>query len=56
MPKGDKYIDLKEYLFASKAPVIKLSFEQIESILHFPLPASAVNHAEAGWSNNNDHS
>lgn len=56
MAKGDKYFKLKEYLLASKETVIKLNFAQIEQILRFPLPASAVNHSEAWWSNNSDHS
>lgn len=56
MSKGDKYIGLKEYLLSSEEPVIKLSFAQIESIIHFPLPESAIIHAEAWWSNNYDHS
>lgn len=56
MPKGDKYIALKKYLVAAKAPIIKLTFAQIETIIQASLPASATNHAEAWWSNNYDHS
>lgn len=49
MPKGDKYIALKKFLVAAKKPVIKLTFLQIETIIHASLPASATNHAEAWW-------
>ncbi len=56
MPKGDKYLGLKNYLVKLGAPMIKLTFEQIESIIHDKLPNSASEHAEAWWSNNIDHS
>ena len=56
MPKGDKYILLKEFLGKSKQPMISLSFAQIEQIIHNRLPLSATKHAETWWSNNKDHS
>lgn len=56
MPKGDKYIGLKNHLQQSQQPMVKLSFEEIEQIIGNTLPPSATNHAEAWWSNNEDHS
>lgn len=56
MPKGDKYLDLKKYLENSGKAMIKLSFEEIESIIHDSLPPSAIKHSEPRWSNNKDHS
>lgn len=56
MPVGDKYIALKNYLARSQAPLITLTFAQIEEIIGFELPESATKHAEAWWSNNRDHS
>lgn len=56
MPKGDKYILLKEFLKKSKQPIIQLSFEQIEQITHNKLPLSAKKYSEPWWSNNRDHS
>ena len=46
-----KYDPLKHYLEAAGAPVVELSFVQIEHILGSALPASARKHA-AWWSNN----
>jgi len=40
MPKGDKYLGLKSFLEKSGQPMIRLSFEEIEHIIHdqlFPL-------------------
>jgi len=56
MPKGDKYLNLRRFLEKSSSPQISLSYEQIEQILQFKLPASAHKHSEAWWSNNRDHS
>lgn len=56
MPKGDKYIKLKKFLLDSDAPMIKLTYKQIEKIICASLPESASKHAEAWWSNNKDHS
>lgn len=56
MPKGDKYIGLKKFLKDSEKSTIKLSFEEIEHIIHDNLPPSAYKHSEAWWSNNKDHS
>ena len=56
MPKGDKYVALKNYLQKSNQPIVKLTFEQIEKIIGDSLPNSAMTHAESWWSNNADHS
>jgi hypothetical protein len=56
MPKGDKYLGLKKFLEKSGQPMIKLSFDGIEHIIHDRLPPSASEHSEAWWSNNKDHS
>ena len=56
MPKGDKYFALKKFLEKSGQPIIKLSFEEIESIINNRLPLSASKYAEPWWSNNKDHS
>lgn len=56
MPKGDKYVGLQKFLDKSGQPMIKLSFEEIENIIHDSLPPSAYKYSEAWWSNNNDHS
>ncbi len=55
MPKGDKYIDLKNFLINSNQPIIKLSFDNIENILKFELPPSAHIRKE-WWSNSYSHS
>lgn len=56
MPKGDKYIKLKEYLEKNNLPMITLTFSDIEKIVHFKLPQSAYEYSEQWWSNNYDHS
>lgn len=56
MSKGDKYLELKKFLAKSGQPIIKLSFKQIETIIHDTLPPSASKYSEAWWSNNKDHS
>lgn len=56
MPKGDKYLGLNKYLVEVGSSTIKLTFEEIENIIHATLPPSASKHAEAWWSNNIDHS
>lgn len=47
---GDKYIRLTNYLKTSNENCVDLSFSEIESILGFPLNASARKH-RAQWSN-----
>lgn len=56
MPKGDKYIGLKRYLQGTVAPIVTISFKEIEKIIDNTLPKSAYAYAEAWWSNNYDHS
>ncbi|WP_337982728.1 DUF7662 domain-containing protein [Lysinibacillus sp. C5.1] len=56
MVKGDKYKKLFQYLKGRNSGEVRLTFEQIETLLGFKLPPSAYNHAEAWWSNNYDHS
>jgi hypothetical protein len=56
MPKGDKYLNLKIFLQKSGQPIIKITFEEIECIIHDSLPPSASKHSEPWWSNNKDHS
>jgi hypothetical protein len=56
MPKGDKYLGLRNYLEESGATEIQLTFDEIEKINHHKLPPSAFNHSESWWSNNRDHS
>ena len=56
MPKGDKYIELKNFLINSNQSIVTLSFSKIEKIIKTTLPKSAYNNAEAWWSNNADHS
>jgi hypothetical protein len=46
-----KYQPLQDYLKASKADTIHLSFEEIEAILGFKLPPSSHKY-RAWWSNN----
>jgi hypothetical protein len=43
MPKGDKYLELKELLEKSGQPIIKLSFKDVERIIQDRLPPSAYN-------------
>lgn len=50
MPKGDKYINLKNFLVNSNQPVIKLSFEEIEKIIDSELPKTACNNG-TWWAN-----
>lgn len=54
MPRGDKYLGLKYFLQKVNQPMVRLTFEQVESIIGKPLPASAIKYAEAWWSNNKD--
>lgn len=49
MPKGDKYINLTNYLLQSKCDSIEMTFKQIEAIVG-TLPNSAYKH-QALWSN-----
>ncbi len=56
LAKGDKYIGLKRYLENLGAPMVILSFKDIENIIKNTLPNSAYVHAETWWSNNYDHS
>lgn len=41
MPKGDKYINLTNYLKNNKDNNLELAFREIETILGFKLPTSA---------------
>ncbi|GKX29057.1 hypothetical protein SH1V18_15370 [Vallitalea longa] len=56
MAKGDKYIGLKRYLQSSTAPIVTLSFNDIEQIIGNILPKSAYVHAEVWWANDYTHS
>lgn len=56
MAKGDKYIDLKNYLKGLNKEKIELSFEEIEKIVSFKLPASAYNPTYSWWGNDKEHS
>lgn len=56
MAKGDKYIGLKRYLQSSTAPIVTLSFNDIEQIIGNTLPKSAYVHAEVWWANDYTHS
>ncbi|MDE6752612.1 MAG: hypothetical protein K2J59_07585 [Eubacterium sp.] len=57
MPKGDKYIKLKDFLIRSNQPIVKLLFSDIERIIENKLPASAYNdNALPWWSNDHTHS
>lgn len=55
MSKGDKYYLLKNFLIQSNKSVIKLSFDEIETIIKFELPPSA-HKRNAWWSNSYSHS
>ena len=50
-----KYRFLSDYLFASGEKRVKLTFEEIEGILQFKLPESALVH-RAFWANTTSHS
>ena len=56
MPKGDAYIPLSKYLKESNGELIKLSFQEIETILQKKLPKSAYKHSQPWWSNDYSHS
>lgn len=45
-----KYAPLKEFLVAQNADLVRMSFDEIENVLHLPLPASK--RYPAWWSNN----
>lgn len=55
MPKGDKYIDLTNYLKNNKDNNLELAFREIETILGFKLPTSARLRQE-WWGNDHTHS
>lgn len=56
LPAGSKkYRFLSDFLYESSQPSIKLSYEEIEEILGFSLPNSAIAH-RAFWANTNTHS
>ena len=56
MPTGDKYKGLTMYLRESQVPIVALTFSTIESLLGFPLPASARNGEHSWWGNDRSHS
>lgn len=49
--RGEKYLQLQQYLKLNSLEYITLSFEEIEMILGFKLPNSAYKYS-AWWSNN----
>jgi hypothetical protein len=49
--RGEKYLQLQQFIVTNGSNYITLSFENIEMILGFKLPDSAYKHA-AWWSNN----
>lgn len=55
MPKGDKYIGLKNYLKSKNESLITMSLDAIENQIGDELPASAYKH-RAFWSNTPTHS
>lgn len=56
LPSGSKkYRFLSDYLHESNEPRIKLSYEEIEQILKFKLPDSAITH-RTFWANTTSHS
>lgn len=56
MAKGDKYVELKNYLISSRKPIVILSFDDIKQIIGDTLPKSAYIHAEVWWANDYTHS
>ena len=56
MPKGDKYLGLKNFLNKRNEEMLILTFEEIENIIERKLPKSAYKHPGPWWSNNYDHS
>lgn len=46
MPKGDKYISLKQYLIHLNQPSIKLTFQEIEKSykIHYLHPLISIQH------------
>lgn len=55
MPKGDKYIGLKNYLKDKNNKTVIMSFAEIETQIGETLPASAYKH-RAFWANSRTHS
>ena len=56
LPVGSKkYRFLSDYLHQSNSPTVKLSYSEIENILKFKLPDSAITH-RAFWANTTSHS
>lgn len=53
---GQKYKKLAEYLYEKWDRTIELSYDQIEDILGFKLPATAYNFPQSYWSNTETHS
>ncbi len=51
-----KYRPLAEYLLASGAAKVSLSYPQLEGILGFALPATAHNFMASFWANTRTHS
>ncbi|MGB2872348.1 DUF7662 domain-containing protein [Psychrobacillus psychrotolerans] len=49
--RGEKYLQLQQFLKTNSSECITLSFENIEQVLGFKLPNSAYKYS-AWWSNN----
>lgn len=49
--RGEKYLQLQQFLKSNDSECITLTFKNIELILGFKLPESAYKHS-AWWSNN----
>lgn len=56
MPKGDKYIELSNFLKNSHSANVHLSFDEIQNIIGFKLPNSAFSPEYSWWGNDKSHS
>lgn len=56
MAKGDKYIELSNYLKNCHGKNVSLSFDEIQNIIGFNLPKSAFNPNYSWWGNDKYHS
>ena len=52
---NSKYKALSEFLYESREKKIELSYEQLEDVLGFSLPASAHNLPQSYWANTEYH-